>query len=161
MFTRRTAALLLAALLAGCAATPSLDRSTVDLDIAPREVASSESMPEGTVNWGGRIVAIRTVDESSEIEVLSFPLTSTGRPDTRRDSDGRFIAVREGFVDPLVYGPGRAVSVVGRIMSRREGSVGDAPFTWPVVAVVDMAPVEEHRPAGVTPYFSIGVGIGF
>lgn len=150
------------ALLAGCASQPLVDRTGVDASVAPQQVAEGGAVAEGTVNWGGRVIEIRTVDESTELEILSFPLSGSGRPDTAGDSDGRFIAVREGFVDPLVYDKGRTVTVVGRLAGVREGTIGEQAYRWPVITVSDMAPVSESsRGGGATPFFSIGVGFGF
>ncbi len=149
------------ALVAGCASQPLVDRSAVDVKLPPQQLAEQEPVPAGTVNWGGRIIEVRTVDETTELEILSFPLSSSGRPHTDRDSDGRFIAVREGFVDPLIYAKGRTVTVVGRLASLREGNIGEQSFRWPVVKVTEMAPVAGQQRGGVTPFFSIGVGFGF
>jgi outer membrane lipoprotein len=161
MTKRHLAAILLAAALSGCAATPRLDTSAVDLSLTPLAAAARDPAPAGTVHWGGRIIAVRTVDDTTELEVLSYPLTSGGSVETGGASDGRFIAVRDGFVDPLVYAEGHTVTVVGRIDGFREGRVGEQPFRWPVIKVADMAPAPEKQPGGVVPFFSIGVGIGF
>ncbi len=157
-------ALLLAAALlaAGCAGQGAVNRDAVSVDAPPRDVAAGEHAG-ATVNWGGRIIEIRSVDERSEIEVLSFPLDRGGRPLGDRDSDGRFIAVREGFVDPLVYDKDRFVTVVGRIESVRSGTINGQDFRWPVLSVIEMAPAPppaQRGSGGVTPFFSIGVGIG-
>lgn len=152
--------LLLTLALGGCATAPLVDRSAVDLELAPQQVAEQPGDPSGTVNWGGRIIDVRSVDEHTELEILSYPLSSSGRPDTERASNGRFIAVHAGFVDPLVYGTGRTVTLVGTLTGYRDGSIGTQAYRWPVVSVRQIAPAPERRREPVTPFFSIGVGIG-
>ncbi|KAA3621005.1 MAG: hypothetical protein DWQ08_14770 [Proteobacteria bacterium] len=158
---KRASLILLAAALAltGCASQPLVDRGAVDLEASPEQAAAKETAA-GTVNWGGRIIALRSVGETTEFEILSYPLGSGGRPDTGGASDGRFIAVRDGFVDPLIYDEGRVVTLIGRIESFRDGTVGEQSYRWPVVKVLEIAPAPEPRRQRVTPFFSIGVGIG-
>lgn len=151
--------IVLAIAVTGCASQPLVDRSSVDLDAPPDEVAQTRAVG-ATVSWGGRIIEIRTAGDATELEILSYPLTTDGRPDTERASNGRFIAIRNGFVDPLVYDEGRTVTVVGRVEELRDGSIGEQSYRWPVVSVREMAPAPERRRQEVVPFFSIGVGIG-
>jgi outer membrane lipoprotein len=149
------------AVLSACAGRPLVDLAQVDVNLSPQQLTESDPAPMGTVNWGGRIIELRSVGESSEFEILSYPPDSSGRPDTQRASDGRFIAVLQGFVDPLVYDEGRTVTIVGRIDGYRDGTVGEQAFRWPVVSVIEIAPAPERPRERVTPMFSIGVGFGF
>ena len=151
----------LLAILSGCASKPLVDRNLVDLTLSPEQVSQRDALPVGTVNWGGRIIAVRNAGETSEIEVLSYPVSGNGRPDTQRASDGRFIAVKTGFVDPLIYDEGRTVTIVGTLKEYRDGNIGSQTYRWPVITAIDIAPAPERAPERVTPFFSIGVGVGF
>lgn len=158
---RNSALLLLVGLwLSGCVPGALIDRSGVDLDMTPQQVSLLQAAPEGTVNWGGRIIDIRSAGESTELEILGFPLSRSGVPDSDRDSEGRFIAVRDGFVDPLVFDKGRLITVVGRLSDIRDGYIDGRGYRWPVLLIVDLAPVPEQRRRGIVPFFSIGIGIG-
>jgi outer membrane lipoprotein len=147
--------------LAGCASKPLVDRTGVDVTMSPQQVSEASGMPVGTVNWGGRIIAVRNAGEATELEILSYPLRGNGRPDTGRASDGRFIAVKTGFVDPLVYDQGRTVTIVGTLREYRDGQIGEQAYRWPVITATQIAPAPEPAPERVTPFFSIGVGVGF
>ncbi|GJL83527.1 MAG: hypothetical protein DHS20C01_31610 [marine bacterium B5-7] len=152
--------LIAALLLVGCASSSRLDVSQVSLDLSPEAVTNQATSPEGTVNWAGRIVEVRTLNDAVELEVLSFPILSSGQPDTLAASNGRFIAIKDGFVDPLVFDTGRVLSLTGTLDGIRYGQIGEQPFRWPVVRIIEMVPASERQKQRILPYFSIGVGIG-
>lgn len=99
--------------------------------------------------------------DTSELEVLAYPLGNDGRPDTGAPSTGRFIAVRPGFLEPADYRPGRLVTVSGPVLSVRQGRVGEAQHSFPAVAAESLriwsAPYAGSR---VVPYGTIGIGVG-
>jgi outer membrane lipoprotein len=144
----------------GCAPVALVDRGSVDLDLTPLEVSSIESLPEGRVNWGGRIIRMEASGESTELEILGFPLKTSGIPDTDRASAGRFIALHQGFIDPLVYHKNKVVTMVGTLSGIRQGTIDGQDYRWPILRIEEMAPVTEQRSRGVVPFFSIGIGIG-
>jgi len=45
----------------------------------------------------------------------------------------RFLVVQPGFLEPLTFGPGRFVTVLGRVGGLRERLVGDFTYTYPVI----------------------------
>ena len=87
------------------------------------------------VRWGGSILAVRNLANSTEIEVLSRPLDSDGEPRTGADGEGRFIARVPAFIDPAEYAKDRLLTVVGRIEGVETRDVGEYPYRYPVVAV--------------------------
>jgi outer membrane lipoprotein len=156
----RLVALACALLLTACAAPrPLVDRTLVTARVTPEEV-TIETLSDGqVVNWGGQVIELRSRDEGTEIEVLSYPVRNSGRPDDLADSDGRFIALKRGEVDPLLFAPGRMVTVIGTLTRIEQGNIGDRSLSIPVIEVIELSRVPERRDT-VQPYFSIGVGIG-
>jgi outer membrane lipoprotein len=87
------------------------------------------------VRWGGSILAVRNLPNSTEIEVLSRTLASDGEPRADADGEGRFIARVPEFIDPAEYAKDRLLTVVGRIDGVETRDVGEYPYRYPVVAV--------------------------
>ena len=51
---------------------------------------------------GGDIVSIRNLTEGTLLEVLQKPLDATDRPLDTDQTEGRFMALCEGYLDPVV-----------------------------------------------------------
>lgn len=83
--------------------------------------------------WGGKIVSVVNKQDVSEIEVVFFPENSFGKPITSMPSAGRFKAVVDGFVDPLVFEPGRLITVVGELTDSQVGVIGEQEYTYPTI----------------------------
>jgi outer membrane lipoprotein len=156
---RRFLPVLASLLLVSCATQPVVDRSAVTSDITPARAARDNAAAGATVNWGGLIVDTTNTESSTEIEILSLPLDAKGRPSRDGEAGGRFIAVAPGFLEPTNYRAGVLVSAVGDIEGLRQGRIGQADYTYPVLRVRQIRVVEEQG-RRVFPYFSIGVGIG-
>lgn len=126
--------ILLLGLLAGCAATPKFDTAGVDRELTPSAAAREQARSVGArVQWGGVIVATRNLRARTQLEVLAYPLERSGEPDTSAAPQGRFLLLEDGYLEPVDYAPGRAVTAVGRIGGIERGQVGEAEYRYPVV----------------------------
>lgn len=127
---------LLLALLTGCASTlpPGIAEAPPG-NPAPGEVRQAPDRFEGAqVRWGGTIAGVENQPDYTLVEVVARPLQDNGRP---RDTDrtlGRFLARVPGFLDPVVYEPGRAFTVAGPVQGVTVRPVGDYPYRYPTVA---------------------------
>jgi len=158
---RSLAAAAALTLLAACA-TP-FDVGTANRSLTPQAAAGNLGAAQGTVvAWGGSIVAANNFKDSTEFEILAFPLDRENRPERGATPTGRFIAVYPGFVETADYGPGRDVTVVGSVDSTRTGTVGQARYVYPVLSATRMHlwPKEEPAGSGVQPTIHFGIGIG-
>lgn len=100
------------------------------------EVRSAPQRFDGAeVRWGGVIAKINNQAAQTEIEVVSRALKDNGQPKPESDSDGRFIARFQGFVDPLVFSPGRQLTVAGTLRGEIMGKIGEFEYRYPVVNV--------------------------
>ncbi|MGD2083089.1 MAG: Slp/YeaY family lipoprotein [Chromatiales bacterium] len=142
------AALLVTALAAGCATSvPPSIRSAEDGGPTVGEARESGGRLEGTrVRWGGRILAVHNGPEDTLLEVLALPLSRGGEPQRDKGSRGRFLARVQGFLDPAVYAPDRRLTVYGVLSGLETRPVGDYPYVYPVVEVVDRYLWEEPGP---------------
>jgi outer membrane lipoprotein len=164
--TRRTEARLLSLLLivlvvVACAARPPVDVAGVDESITVRDARSD---PDGTRNrrvlWGGVIVHVANLKDETQIEVLAYPLDRSGRPDTSSGPSGRFLAIRSGYLETGVYAQGRLLTLVGPLAGTRQGKIGEAPYTYPVV-MADQLHLWPREAGYAEPRFHFGIGVIF
>lgn len=90
------------------------------------------------VRWGGSIASVMNQsDGSTLLEIVSRPLYSGGRPIHDDRSEGRFLAVLDGFLDPEIVTAGRDVTVLGKLAGRKPGKIGESDYVFPVVYIQD------------------------
>jgi outer membrane lipoprotein len=107
------------------------------------------------VRWGGVILATDNRESSTRLTILARPLDGHGRPEDSDDSEGRFIAIVQEFLEPSVYAADRKVTVSGILSHSETGRVGEFPYTYPVVRAetVYLWPKEIPVPAGYYPWW--------
>jgi outer membrane lipoprotein len=159
----RTCLFIVAALLAGCAGTAPFDRDRYDDALTPNDIARSpNALPGHRALWGGLIIAVRNLENSSELEVLSYPLDGRQRPDPNRPPQGRFLAVAEGYLEIADYAEGRMVTIAGTVTGTRGGKIGESEYTYPVI---ETRPELIHLwPTGrpeTEPRLNFGIGVMF
>ncbi len=118
--------------LGGCSLMPKSlqgEYKNVTIDEAKQHNA------EHAVRWGGAIVRVENKDNKSVIEIVSTPLGLSGRPQDLEESTGRFLAVVEGFIDPLIYKKGREITVVGLTSGVIDGKIGEMSYPFAVISV--------------------------
>ncbi|KFZ31621.1 starvation-inducible protein [Pseudidiomarina salinarum] len=123
--------------LSACSAVP--DELAVAENKTLVSYASALQQPEQavgkTARWGGLIASVRNTDDGTIIEVVNFELTNWGRPIVSGESNGRFRARLDGFVDPMVYKEGRSVTFTGTIQQPEEGKIDEYRYLFPVLDV--------------------------
>ncbi len=85
--------------------------------------------------WGGNIIETVTNPSGSEIIVLETPLDYMEMPESRKYSQGRFIAKATKFLDPEVYKKGKKITVAGEIVGKETRPLGKAEYAYPVLMV--------------------------
>lgn len=109
-----------------------------DLDNAP-SLQQARNFPQdyvaSNVRWGGIIVDTQNRDQSTWLTIVAFPLDSDGYPSTAQQSSGRFIAVVNEFLEPLVYKKDRRITLTGEYVRTQTFNVGEYPYLYPVVEV--------------------------
>lgn len=156
-----SAALLLG--LAACASGPKFDTSGVDKSLIPTAVAADIDAARGrTAMWGGTVINSRNQERISELEVLAYPLSDSGRPQLDQSPLGRFLVQRAGYLETVDYAPGRLITAIGPVAGVRSGTVGAARYDYPVIEARELHLWPRSETAGgvSNPQFHFGIGIG-
>jgi outer membrane lipoprotein len=153
---------ILLLLLASCASAPTFDTAGVDRSLTPQRVRTSPQSTTGkNVQWGGTIVRTTNLKDSTQIEVLAFPLDSDGRQRVDTTAQGRFILERAGYLEPADYAAGRQVTAVGTVTGTLADKVGEADYTYPMISARQLYLWSPERSyGGSSSFFGIGVGSG-
>ena len=147
-------------LLSGCASSPKVTEDA-ERGITPVQAASEEvPVPDRPLQWGGVIVEFNNLAEMTELQILAYPLKSNGRPDVSASPTGRFIAQRRGYLESVDYGKGRQITATGAFEGRREGQVGEASYTFPVLKADELILWPEQSERQATPRVNFGFGVG-
>ena len=85
------------------------------------------------VRWGGKILKTENNQNTSSLSIIGFPLNSDGRPILSGDSTGRFIAVVDEFLEPVVYKNDRDITVSGTLRRTESRKIGEFSDDYPVV----------------------------
>ena len=146
--------------LGACATTrPFTDDllKSVRTDLTPIEAARNGEADD-TVLWGGVIVSASNKQEYTDLVVLAYPLSSSQRPQQGKPPVGRFIARYPGYLETVVYAAGRELTVLGPLQGIETGTVGNAPYRYPIVKADKMYLWSDRDDSKV--HFGVGVGIG-
>lgn len=158
----RFISLLLLVLLSGCASTPEFDTSQVDRSLTPQSVVAEPGPSLGKVAlWGGTILDTRNLKETTQIEMLAYPLDSSYRPLLEKKPLGRFIISHAGYLEATTYAQGRQLTVLGSVSGSQSGKVGESSYDYPVITGSQMhlwSQSSEGSRGNV--HFGIGIGVG-
>ena len=104
--------------------------SFVDLQAAPANYVGRVIMA------GGVVISAKRKKDQTEIEILQLP-TEGGEPSTtdRLRSEGRFLAVREEFLDPATVPPGTPITVIGVVSGSTTRPLDASEYTYPVLDI--------------------------
>lgn len=121
---------------------------TACASLPPELVSRNESVISDYVLWsqmeenagsevrlGGIIAQVTNLADKTRIEIVNVPIDQAGRPNLNREPQGRFVGYVDGFLDPVTYGPGRLITVIGTTAKPELGKVGEYESSFPVMKV--------------------------
>jgi outer membrane lipoprotein len=110
--------------------------------------ANPDAYQGDTVIWGGSIIRTVNTKQGSRIFILQTSLGLRDRPEAVDTSEGRFIAVTDRFIEPLVYKEGRMITVAGKVAGKKtvvHKKTGIS-YTYPLVQVEQLHLWKESEP---------------
>jgi len=135
-------------------------RSQVDPTLSYAELAASPASHIGRiVLLAGTIVDVTNLQDSTRLTLLQYPTGRRSQPRTHRPSGGRFLLLTPGYLEAEVYRPGRALSVIGEVTGQQDLPLGEATYSYPVIAPKELHLWPEGE--GQIPRFRFGFGVGF
>ncbi len=146
----RLGSLGLIALVTACASQipPEIRNSSGNSPNVSQVRTNPEVHRSQQVRWGGVILKTENKNNASWLTMVAFPLDNQGEPKSTGQSPGRFIAVVDDFLEPLVYSAEREVTIVGELLGTETVAVDEFPYDYPIVKVTQLYlwPVRSARP---------------
>lgn len=124
---------------------------------------------ERNVMFGGIIVQTKNFEDRAEIEVIQKDLDYFGYPSREDKTDGRFIFVKEGFLEPEIWSKGRYITGAGVAKGTRTGKINDKNYRYPLIKVAELKLWENYNYSSnygsyygpyYRPYYFYGFGFG-
>jgi outer membrane lipoprotein len=143
--------------LAGCASPLSRDvlgQTTPGATLA-EVLAAPERHLGQVVLIAGNVLRVENRPDGTRLEILAYPTSERGFPNTSEPALGRVSLHYPGYLDRLIYQPGRQVSAAGRVIGTVPATA-DAP-PQPLLAPLELALLPESP----TYYSPVHIGIGF
>jgi len=110
-----------------------------------------------TVLIGGTVIKAKRTQEGTELEILQRPIEKAGGlTEDRLQSEGRFLAIRETFLDPASLPESTPITVIGRVKGAATRPLDEAEYTYPILEIrhiIDWNSVAAQRPRGRMPYY--------
>ena len=127
-------------IIAGCAHPISDDlRKNIDHSASLETISRNPNrFTNQNVMFGGVIVATRNFPEKTEIEVIQKNLDSLGYPSRGDETEGRFIFVKQGFLEPEIFSKGRYITGAGKLAGTKNGKIGNLEMELPLIEVAEL-----------------------
>jgi outer membrane lipoprotein len=131
---------------AGCATSqfnntlpPALAENIESTLTFPEIQESPDSFQGKLVLLGGQILEARRLKDSTQLTILQLPLINEQKPTPElTQSQGRFIAEQQEFLDPATVPPGTRVTVVGELTGSVRRNLDETMYTYPTLIIKDL-----------------------
>jgi outer membrane lipoprotein len=110
-----------------------------------------------TVMIGGNVIKAKRTEAGTELEILQLPTEKEGTlTEERLRSEGRFLAVREQFLDPASLPQGTPITVIGTVKGETTRQLDESDYTYPILEVkhiIDWNSIAAQRRRDRSPYY--------
>ena len=115
---------------------PELEQQ-IDASVAFADLRAAPGNYVGRVIMvGGVVIKAKRTENQTEIEVLQLPADAGGPSTTERyRSEGRFLAVREAFLDPATVPPGTPITVIAVVTGSTIRALDDSEYAYPILDI--------------------------
>ncbi len=109
----------------------------IDFSLRFSEVKESPASFKGKlVILGGKILEAKRKKSSTQLTILQLPLNDEQVPTTELiQSQGRFIAEQQEFLDPATVPPDSRITVVGEITGSVTQQLDETDYTYPTLKI--------------------------
>lgn len=130
----------------------------IDTTVSFAEIKRAPSEYIGrTVMIGGNVIRAKRTGAGTELEVLQLPTEKEGPlTEDRLKSEGRFLAIREAFLDPASLPEGTPITVIGTVTGETTRQLDENDYTYPVLEVkhiIDWNSIAAQRRRDRSPYY--------
>lgn len=128
------------ALLPACAPPsfiPASLQTQVDRSLTYSQLKDSPDSYRGRlIVLGGEVLTAKRLKDGTRIEVLQLPLDDSQRPESDRTaSEGRFVGIQKGFLDPATLPGGTRVTLVGEVTGVMTLPLDETEYAYPTLEV--------------------------
>ena len=138
----------------GCASAISKQlRRGASREITFKEIIVDPEVYKGkVVLLSGVILDSKNTNEGTLIEMLQKPADIEGRPKAVDESDGRFLALYDGYLDVAIYRRGREAIVAGEVRGKRALPLGEIVYTYPLISIKEIHLFKVRKEERIYPY---------
>ena len=144
--------------LAGCVGVQVVPKDLeerVNRDISFSQLLEAPLEQKGEILViGGEVLSAKRLKDTTQIEILQLPLNQNMKPgESLQESQGRFLALQEEFLDPATFPVGTRVTVVGEVSGMVTLPLGEATYDFPTLVIKRLTvwpPISTYR--GLRPY---------
>jgi outer membrane lipoprotein len=124
----------------------------VDSEITFSSLLKAPNAYQGKVALlGGVIVNTINKQEGTLLEVYQTRL-DRGRPVGTDSSEGRFLALYQGYLDSEIYKQGRKVTIAGTVQGEKVQQLGEIEYHYPYLIIKEIHLWGEEIPVQYEPY---------
>jgi outer membrane lipoprotein len=136
-----------ALLLQGCTYAISPEMSErVDKTISFEMIQADPDTFKGKlVLLGGTIAQTVNSKQGTVIEVVQKPLDYWGKPKRTDRTGGRFLLLSPGYLDVMIFAPGREITVAAEVAGTRSKALDEMEYSYPVVIDRELKLWERER----------------
>lgn len=148
-------------LLGACSSGPKFDEKGIDLNLFPRQAVNVfDEIKNARVIWGGQIINAANLKTSTQLEVLSYPLSYRQKPQVEEKPQGRFLVTVPGYLETADFAQGRLVTISGVISAIHTGKVGESTYNYPLLETTQVHLWPEND-SSLDSGLHIGIGVIF
>ncbi len=145
-------------ILFACASAPEFDSQKTATPITVAQAVSNpDSLKDKQVVWGGAIINSTNLENETRLEVLAYPLDSDHYPQTDKPAYGRFLLLKEGYLETVDYAPGRLITVSGTLNGVRKSKLDESEYTYPLLRAEKIHLWSKNGKSETRFHFGIGV----
>lgn len=113
--------------------------------------AQPEQYSGKVVLVGGVVAGVRNSGDLLMLEIVQLDLLKNGVPDEWARSEGRFMAVSSELLDPVVFKPGKLVTIVGEVKGKTVQKLEGADYPYPLISVREIRLFRPSEPFATYP----------